>query len=175
MSKSCMLADGNTRGNACTVGKTCTAPLVCNQSTGLCDLSGSGNWKDACQTDADCNKDSKHPGLKCSTASICDCTDSSGVLSLCTDDHVCASGSSPPPPPHSSWPAAFPNQTPGEEAQFDGDCSKASWYTQSACPAGNLAARNAGQSSVACITTDNWSKGISPASYDKFCYVPAAR
>lgn len=170
MSKSCMTADGTKRGGVCALDKTCVTPLVCNQTTGLCDLSGSGDWKDACQTDGDC--DTKYPGLKCSAAKICDCTDASAMLSLCTATQVCASGSSPGP---STWPATYPNPTDGEKAQFDGDCPTAAWYTQGTCQPGNLAAKNAGKPSVACITTDNWNKGIMPSSYDKYCYVPAAR
>lgn len=173
MSKICMDADGKTRGKACALDKTCTTPLICKEDTGLCDLSGSGNWKDACQTDADCN--TKYAGLKCSAQSICDCTDSSGILSLCSDTNVCVDGSPGPAPTPSSWPPAFPGATTAQISQFDGDCSSATaWYTPATCQPGNLAARNAGQASVACITTANWKSGVTPSSYDKYCYLPPA-
>ena len=187
-----MKADGNTVGGACNTQSQCTGTLSCDTASGLCvAFSTKGNYGDPCYQNSDCNQDGKYPGLLCTqtdgkTQGTCDCTPDSGILKLCKDDFVCASGSSPgpsppgpsppgPSPSPSSWPTAFPNPTPGEVAQFDGDCSKATWYTQGFCPAGNLAARNAGQSSVACIPTANWTKGITPSSYDKFCYIPAAR
>lgn len=129
--------------------KTCTAPLNCNQTTGLCDLSGSGNWKDACLADGDCN--TKYTGLKCSTAKICDCTDSSAMLSLCSDTQVCASGSSPPPPPPggscAAWPAApFPGARPADGTNdnvckiYAGDCMQHTdvfpAFSNDSCPTG---------------------------------------
>jgi hypothetical protein len=177
-----MKADGSTAGGACTAQGECTSPLSCDTGSGLCvAFKTNGNYGDPCYQNTDCDPSGKYPGLLCTqtdgkTQGTCDCTPDSGILKQCKDDSVCASGSSPSPSPGpSSWPAAFPNPTDGERAQFDGDCSKAAWYTKGTCQAGNLAARDAGRSSVACIPTDNWSKGIAPASYDKYCYVAAAK
>jgi len=179
MSKSCMNADGKTRGNACATDKTCTAPLACNQSTGLCDLSGSGNWKDACQTDADCN--TKYPGLKCSTAGICDCTDSSGMLSLCSDTQVCASGSSPGPSPSpSSWPAAFTPPPPGDfiKNKFSGSCATSTWYNKQTqdpnCKTGNLGLLDNNSKPLCMSSADYIKQGTAfPGSYSKSCYIDA--
>ena len=169
----CQTADGTKAGGVCDVTGACTGQnLVCDQTTGLCKLSGDGKLGSPCQIGVlECDTKT-YPGIACSTSDpqaqgTCVC---SVAAKLCADNQICAKVPGPSPPPPSPWPDSFPNASDDEKKLFTGDCSASSWYTNAkgACPATNLGALNA-SGKVACLTTSTWQGAGSGKGYTNFC------
>jgi len=184
-----MKADGSTAGGACNTQSQCTPPLSCDTNSGLCvAFSTKGNYGDPCYQNTDCNQDGKYPGLLCTqtdgkTQGKCDCTPDSGILKLCKDDFVCASGASPgpsppgPSPSPSSWPAAFAPPPPDDfiKNKFTGSCATSSWYKANGdplCVNGNLGLLD-NNSKALCMPSATYTKqgAAFSGSYSKACYI----
>ena len=162
----CQNADGTKQGGVCDATGKCDpkSNLVCNTSTGLCDLTSDGKIGSPCQGDTlKCLTD-KYPGITCSSKDAtkpgtCVC---GTPAMLCDDNKICATGS--------AWPdATFPNPTDDERSKFTGNCTASSWYTTAKgnCNPGFLGGKDS-NGNVACIDPKNWTASLG-AGYSNFC------